>query len=254
MGHSTHVVHAGCLLKAIGRRLLHIALLHYVDDYFAGDRQESVTIAKNVFAKLVRLCLGGSAIAERKLQDGNPLEVLGVDTELGPDGLVYWPAGDKVSKWLQCIKLARKTRLLPTGSSSKLTGKLSWGTQSCFKRLGRAMLRPLISHTATGSPTVTDETDLGLAWWEEVLGCELRCAVSFLVSLEACDCFIARQAQEWQRKQGKQMHIFADARGFPPRIAAVLFRWSACTCGFMHGGAFCGQDWPKDALLRYARP
>ncbi len=161
-------------MKAIGRRLLNIALLHYVDDYFAGDRRECIAIAKNAFAELVRLCLGGSAIAERNLLDGNPLEVLGVDTELGPAGLVYWPAADKVSKWLQCITLARETRLLPAGCSSKLTGKLSWGTQSCFKKLGRAMLRPLISHTAAGSPNVSDETDLGLAWWQEVLACELR--------------------------------------------------------------------------------
>ena len=31
-----HVSSSGCLLRALGRRLLRIALLHYVDDFFGG--------------------------------------------------------------------------------------------------------------------------------------------------------------------------------------------------------------------------
>ena len=158
----------------MGRRLLRIALLHYVDDYFAGDRASCIQSAKDSFARLVRCCLGASAIADRKLEHGNPLVILGVETLLREEGLYYWPSPEKVIKWKEAIRVACDTRLLPTGSASKLTGKLSWGTQHSFKRIGRGMLRPLILHTRAGSPEVSDETDLGLAWWEEVLDLELR--------------------------------------------------------------------------------
>ena len=165
---------AGCLLKAVGRKLLRIALLHYVDDYFGGDRASCIQSAKDSFARLVRCCLGESAIADRKLEHGNPLEILGVETLLREEGLYYWPAPDKVIKWKEVIRVARATKMLPAGSASKLTGKLSWGTQHSFKRIGRGMLRPLILHTKTGLPEISDETDLGLAWWEEILELELK--------------------------------------------------------------------------------
>jgi hypothetical protein len=106
----------------VGRRLLRIALLHYVDDYFAGDRASCIQSAKDSFARLVRCCLGASAIADRKLEHGNPLVILGVETLLREEGLYYWPSPEKVIKWKEAIRLARDTRLLPTGSASKLTG------------------------------------------------------------------------------------------------------------------------------------
>ena len=161
-------------MKAIGRRLLRIALLHYVDDYFAGDRAACIESAKEAFARMVRCCLGATAIADRKLQHGNPLELLGVETLLKEYGLYYWPEEAKVNMWKIALREARATRWLPTGSPSKLTGKLSWGAQKCFKRIGRGMLRPLILHTKAGSPEVSDRTDIGLAWWEEVLELDLR--------------------------------------------------------------------------------
>ena len=88
---------AGALLKAIGRRVLHLVLLQYVDDYYGPEQRDCVQHAMEVFARhpdrtsgqqplaftnarrLVRACLGKEAVQPRKLQCGLALEVLGVD-------------------------------------------------------------------------------------------------------------------------------------------------------------------------------
>ncbi len=93
----------GCLLKALGRRLLRLVLLHYVDDYIGADRAASAEVAKDTFARLVRACLGESAISPGKLSHGNPLTILGVDIELSMHGATFWPSQDKVEKWLAQI-------------------------------------------------------------------------------------------------------------------------------------------------------
>ena len=65
-------------------------MLHYVDDYFGVERAECVATAKETFARLVRACLGESSVADRKLEHGNPLTILGVEIcldMLGPSGL-----------------------------------------------------------------------------------------------------------------------------------------------------------------------
>ena len=79
----------GCLLRALARRLLKLPVLTYVDDYFAIDREQSAASAMAFFARLVRLCLGSSSVADRKLECGNPLVVLGVECALGRAGVTF---------------------------------------------------------------------------------------------------------------------------------------------------------------------
>ena len=61
-------------------------LTRYVDDFFSVDVDENVQQSMEIFARLVRVCLGSSAIAQRKLQHGNPLTILGVDVEINQQG------------------------------------------------------------------------------------------------------------------------------------------------------------------------
>ena len=68
----------GSLLCAIARRVLRIPILRYVDDFFAPERRGSASVAMNQFARMVRACLGQTAISEKKLESGNPLNILGV--------------------------------------------------------------------------------------------------------------------------------------------------------------------------------
>ncbi len=122
-------------------------------------------------------------------------------------------------------------QMLPHGEASKLSGKLQWSSQSAFRNVGRAMLRPLIEHKRARKPDIGLELQLALQWWEEVLQLQIRC-VREAVQRGAVLRFLharppAREMRAWEGNAGRQLHMFADARSKPPRIAAVLFRHGA---------------------------
>ena len=94
--------------------------------------------------RLVRACLGKTAVAEHKLLFGNPLIILGVQVSLRDSGVLFWPAEDKVQKWIIRLKAILVSGVLCGGEAAKLCGALQWASQHAFNRLGRAMLRPLI--------------------------------------------------------------------------------------------------------------
>ena len=99
--HSWHRL--ACLLWAIGRRLLRIPLLCFVDDYFSVDREDSVACALQSFVRIVLACLGDDAISPSKVEAGNPLVVLGVEIAISKEGACFWPAQDKVDRWSEVI-------------------------------------------------------------------------------------------------------------------------------------------------------
>lgn len=81
----------GALLSAAARHMLHLPVYRYVDDFFGIERPETAEHAMNVFARLVRLLLGQTAIAERKLEHGSVLVVLGMQARslcYGPCSLI----------------------------------------------------------------------------------------------------------------------------------------------------------------------
>ena len=110
----------------MGRRLLKLALLHYVDDYFGPERWASTKTAMAVFARLVCACLGGDAVSERKLEHGNPLVVLGIEVFFSSSGTRYWPSPEKVEKWLRILEEAIRSGELSPGEASRLAGRLQW--------------------------------------------------------------------------------------------------------------------------------
>lgn len=70
--------------------------------------------------------------------------MLGVLITLKAEGLTFWPSEDKVKKWLSTIEQHLASGRMCSGEASKMSGRLQWGTQRAFKRLGRAMLRPIV--------------------------------------------------------------------------------------------------------------
>ena len=92
--------------------------------------------------------------------------------------------------------------------AGKLAGALSWASQSLFHRLGRAMLLPLFkrqhAHSRTHKIGVDTPLQLALLWWLEVLQLGLR------------------QSRCFRQDPSAPVHLFADARGQPARLAAVL--------------------------------
>ena len=73
-----------------------------------------------------------------------------------------------------------------------------------FRRLGRALLRPLFAHARGHTQKVDHSLRLCLEWWLEVLDSELS------------------ELVPWEQSNQQCVHLFCDARSVPPRIAAVL--------------------------------
>ena len=110
------------LLRTIGRVLLKLPILTYVDDYFGTESEELVEHAKSCFARVVKCLLGDDALSASKLQHGNPLDILGLEFHITPEGIRCKPSCDKVKKWVYTIEEALKSNSLGPGSASKLAG------------------------------------------------------------------------------------------------------------------------------------
>ena len=89
------------LLLRVARVLLKMPLLAYVDDFLGAETAETAGHGKECFARVVRALLGGSAIADAKLEHGPCLVVLGLVVEVSATGVRCKPSPDKVVKWLQ---------------------------------------------------------------------------------------------------------------------------------------------------------
>ena len=199
-----HWDRVGAILRAIARRKLFLPVLRFVDDFYAVGRAGEAEHSMGIFARLVRCLLGPSAIADRKLECGNPLVILGVRVNLSSLGIGLQPEPSKVVKWCKQIAEALASSRLTAGDASKLAGRLMWTSQFAFKRVGRAMLYAIFRQQHARSSAVNLELRLALEWWLEVL------------SLDLC------QTRPWLEQKTKPMHMLCDARSTPPRVAAVL--------------------------------
>ena len=151
---------------------------------------------------------------------GMPLSILGVTTELSNSGMRMWPDEDKTVSWCAMIREILASKRLTSGEASKLAGRLQWATQFVFKRLGRAMLRPIFKsgstfdisllHIRVGrqvrarTSVINDELETALEWWLHVLAARI------------C------QKREWKEDTTPPLQLYCDARSSPPHLAAVL--------------------------------
>ena len=69
--------------------------------------------------------------------------MLGIKVSVGETGVRFEPEAAKKIKWRHKIQMALETGKLTGGEASKLAGALNWAGQKTFKRLGRAMFRPI---------------------------------------------------------------------------------------------------------------
>ena len=162
------------------------------------------------FARLVRLLLGHSSIAEAKLDYGRDLCILGIDVSTSLRGYQCQPSPDKVRKWLTAIDNALTSMKLPQGEASKLAGKLSWGCSALFRRFGRAMLRPVFDQVSRRDGRVDPELKRALEWWKRVLSAGLA------------------ETRDWVESEGTPAQLFCDASGHPAHLGAVLFIDNRC--------------------------
>ena len=107
------------------------------------DRKECAAHALDCMRRLVRALLGPSAVAEKKAEWGESLQILGVEIAPNEEGFTCRLAPKKAEKCRGVIEAALTSGHMAAGCAQKLAGRLSWATQFLFKRLGRAMLRPI---------------------------------------------------------------------------------------------------------------
>ena len=141
---------------------------------------------------------------KRKLECGKELEVLGVDISFSAYGVHMLPSAAKRRKWVDKLKNVLQDGVLHAGEASKLSGALNWAGQQAFKRVGRAMLVPIRAQIRSKSSAIGTELRLALQWFVEVLELGLN------------------EVATWDRQRRRPIHMYCDARGEPPRVAAVL--------------------------------
>ena len=77
------------------------------------------------------------------MEYGRKLVILGILVAPGADGFECRLDADKARKCLRAIEQPLENKVLHPGCAQKLAGRLSWASLFLFRRLGRAMLRPL---------------------------------------------------------------------------------------------------------------
>ena len=92
------------------------------------------------------------------------------------------------------------------GDAAKLVGRLSFGAQHIFRKLGRVMLRPIYmqQHAPLPHGRINESLRLALLWWKNVPGGRTT------------------RKQPMAPREQEQVELFCDARGQPAKIAAVL--------------------------------
>jgi len=159
----------------------------------------------NCFARLVRALLGDSAMSAHKLGFGPSIEILGVTLLLSQTGYKAVPSKKARDKCLNTILKALDEDKLCAGDAQKLAGRLNWAGSYLFHRMGRAMLRPIYNQKFNKLGTLSVALSEALRWWALVLQHD--------IVEERC----------WHVPESPVAHLFVDARGVPPRCAAVLF-------------------------------
>jgi hypothetical protein len=86
-----------------------------------------------------------------------------------------------------------------------MAGRLSFASEFLFRRLGRAMLRPIFAQKASKTGIINNTLDSALEWWEIAL--EQHCAEDYY----------------YDREKGLTAELFCDASGEPGHLCAVLF-------------------------------
>ena len=117
---------------------------------------------------------------------------------------------EKVKKWTLQIETALRENHLPAGDAAKLVGRLLFGAQYIFRKMGRAMLRPLYQQQFDPLPggRIGASLRLALVWWAQVLSG----AVHEKIPLQVVP--------------NPQVELFCDTRSTPPRVAAVMYKES----------------------------
>ena len=246
----------------IARKILKLVAFRYVDDLFGPERcvenvwrlqprvvmvlgacvagrAQTMEHAMQCVARLIRALLGKDSVADKKLECGETLKVLGIQLSMDRSGSCDWgcigrhaggagrrgyccrPAKDKAQKCQDVMRKALLKGELDAGAAQKLAGRLCWASQFMFRRLGRAMLRPIFHHghgrcdlsvgrVIMGGPlccgklaherggSIDEHLRSALEWWIHILDMDIV------------------EEHAWNAPDTPLAHLFVDARGPHP--------------------------------------
>ena len=173
---------------------------------FCASFEGTVEHAKECFARCVRAMLGFDAIEPKKLEHGRKLTILGIDVQVGHKDITMWPTQQKVEQWTNELVEHDISGVMSPGAASKMAGRLNFATQHCFRRVGRAMVRPFYAKQYSKNRSGACDAALtgAIKWWIETFRKNLTQTISL-------------------KSSPKTVHMFCDASGSPPIVAAVLF-------------------------------
>ena len=99
---------------------------------------------------------------------------------------------------------------LTAGDASKTAGILSWAGAHMFRRLGRAMLRPIFDQTTRRDAKIDAPLRRALLWWIDALALDVA------------------ETRAWDALETRVAHLFCDAAGEPAHLGAVLLLDGKC--------------------------
>jgi hypothetical protein len=199
--------------------MLRLPLCKYVDDYFGVESEAMMERTLHYVAMVFTAILGQGSLSPKKLQVGNPLTILGFDVTLAHNHVLFQLNETKRCAWLEQIRGFRLCGKMSQDDAAQMSGRLSFASEFLFRRLGRAMLRPLFAQKGTRDGLVHGNLQEALGWWE--------------TALEWHDA-----EEHWlEDNSGISAEMFCDASGEPGHLCAVLF---------INGAAFyCHSEVPE---------
>ena len=126
--------------------------------------------------------------------------------QMGTQSAKFFVCPKKCVKWMKQIEDALAKEHLDAGSASKLAGRLNFANQNLFRKLGRAMIKPIYAQASTRTGLISPRLREALRWWLRVLRLNITEELELLKSPERAIC-----------------RLFVDAASTPAHCAAVLF-------------------------------
>ena len=152
----------------------------YVDDFYILEEEEIIQETLDCVVLVFRALLGPESLAEKKILCGNPLTILGFQVFAGSDFAQFTLDECKRDRWLLDIEKYLEANHLSPREAACLAGRLAFACLFLFRRLGRAMVRPIFArqYSACRNCTLTRALRSALVWWKTALA-ESTCGTFF---------------------------------------------------------------------------